>query len=89
MSFSPIGSRAPVGRGSGNISIRASPVVPTTIGGLQLPTFGVAQPTRLVATPSAAAGRSFDSSLMSSSPKLTSGINTRAAFLADDSDDDQ
>ena len=88
MSLSPIVRRASVGRGSSNISVRASPVVPTTIGGLQLPTFGMAQPTRLVATPSAAAGRSFDSSLMVSSPKKTSVANTRAAFLASDSDND-
>ena len=88
MSLSPVIKRVSVGRGSGTISVRASPGVPQNIGNLQLPTFGVATPTRLVATPSAAAGQSSDRSLVVSSQKKTSGSNTRAAFLAGSSDDD-
>ena len=58
------------------------------IGMLQLPTFGVTSSTPIVGPPSAAAGRSSDPALMVSSPKKTSSLNTRAAFLACSDDED-
>ena len=88
MSISPIVKRVSVGRGSGNISVRASPRMPQNIGSLQLPTFGVTTSTPVVGTPSAAAGQSSNQSLVVSSQKKTSGLNTRAAFLAGSSDED-
>ena len=84
---SPLVTRISVGRGSGNIAVRASPRMPSNFGSLQLPTFGATSSSPVLSPHGIAAGRPSTSTLVSSSPKRASSLNTRAAFMAGDSDD--
>ena len=88
MSISPVARKAGVGRGAGT-AVRAPPPMPSNIGNLALPTFGVATPTRVVDIPSAASGPSSVSSMVTPSQKETPSADTRASFLALSSGDDE